>query len=280
VRPRRIARTSALDVVFRLGDYLMLTGCVAMTIIVGMGLRHAGPAGFKFLHDWPKANTSFERVLSLRDAMRFYPLPAPPPAAPGPAQETVIARPVSTVAKEVSMSPSQLIDRWNPIISEASRRFGVSAGWIKAVMDVETGGRTVSKGGAPITSHAGALGIMQLMPKTYQAMRAQYRLGANPFNTRDNVMAGAAYLHTLYQRYGFPNMFAAYNAGPGKLEDHLEKGAPLPDETVHYVASVTRDLGDATTPEAPTREGRHRNLTRYAVRLGGRHHRLYAWLRG
>lgn len=284
MRPRRATRASALDVVFRLGDYMMLTCCVAMTIIVLVGLRHAGVPARSLLRNWSShADVSIDRVLSLRDAIRFYPLPAPRVAAPGPAQETVIATPVPTSAQEFSMSPSRLIDRWNPIIEEASHRFGVSADWIRAVVRVETGGRTVSKGGAPITSHAGALGIMQVMPKTYRAMRAEYGLGKNPFNPRDNVLAGTAYLRQLYQRYGFPNMFAAYNGGPGKLEDHLATGAPLPNETVHYLASVTRDLGAESPAEASTpsigRGRHHRNLQQYAT-LGGRHHRLYAWIHG
>jgi len=55
-------------------------------------------------------------------------------------------------------------------------------------------------------------------------------------------MAGAAYLRWLHQKYGYPAMFAAYNAGPGKLEDHLEHGVRLPAETRAYVGGITKAL--------------------------------------
>jgi len=284
VRPGIAARTSALDVVFRLGDYMMLLCCLAMTIVVVAGLPKAGMRSIQLLRDWtPRANASFERVLSLREAINIYPLPAP--EMPQPQAFKHAAAPQApagvTFAQELAMSPSQLINRWNPIIAEASQKFGLSADWIRAVMRVETGGRTLARGNAPIKSHAGAVGVMQMMPKTYQAMRAQYGLGANPANPHDSVLAGAAYLRTLYHRYGFPNMFAAYNGGPGTLENHLQNGAPLPAETVNYIASVTKNIGsssDAPADVARAGSGRHhRRLTQYAS-LGGRHHRIMATL--
>lgn len=164
------------------------------------------------------------------------------------------------------MTSSELINRWDPLVAEASRRFGISEAWIKAVIRVESGGRTVQAGDQPITSQAGAMGIMQLMQGTYKQMRARYGLGADPFNPHDNVIAGTAYLHWLYKKYGFPNMFAAYNDGPGKLDDHLRDGAPLPDETRNYIASVTRILA---VPERL----HHRDLADLAA-LGAHRHRL------
>lgn len=282
MRPGIAARTSALDVVFRLGDYMMLLCCLAMTIVVVAGLPNAGMRSIKLLREWtPRANASFERVLSLREAINIYPLPAPEMPQPQAFKHaaTPQAPANTTFAQELAMSPSQLINRWNPIIAEASQKFGLSADWIRAVMRVETGGRTLSKGNGPIKSHAGAVGVMQMMPKTYQAMRAQYGLGANPANPHDSVLAGAAYLRTLYHRYGFPNMFAAYNGGPGTLENHLQNGAPLPAETVNYIASVTKNIGPSDAPASVAQAGgrHHRRLTQYAS-LGGRHHRIMATL--
>ena len=283
MRPGITAPTSALDVVFRLGDYMMLMCCLAMTIIVVAGLPGAGMRSLKLLREWtPRADNSFERVLSLREAINIYPLPAPEMPQPQAFKPAAPQAPASATsfAQELAMTPSQLVNRWNPFIAEASQKFGVSADWIRAVMRVETGGRTLAKGNAPLKSHAGAVGVMQMMPKTYQAMRAQYGLGANPANPHDSVLAGAAYLRMLYHRYGFPNMFAAYNGGPGTLENHLQNGAPLPNETVNYVASVTKNIGssDASANAAPV--GRHhRSLVRYAS-LGGRHHRIMAALGG
>ena len=90
----------------------------------------------------------------------------------------------------------------------------------------------------PITSDAGAMGLMQVMPQTYRDMRAAYKLGADPYNPHDNIYAGAAYLAELHKKYGYPGMFAAYNDGPGNWEDHLYRGRPLPAETVAYVSNI------------------------------------------
>jgi hypothetical protein len=106
-------------------------------------------------------------------------------------------------------------------------------------MEAESGGRTMLAKDHPITSLAGAVGVMQLMPETYADMRAEYDLGRSPYEPHDNIVAGAAYLRWLYQRYGYPTMFAAYNDGPGNLEERLIEGRMLPLETQLYVASVT-----------------------------------------
>ncbi|HEX4177333.1 MAG TPA: lytic transglycosylase domain-containing protein, partial [Rhizomicrobium sp.] len=144
--------------------------------------------------------------------------------------------------KEAAMTPSELLGRWDGAITEASERFHVPKAWIRAVMRQESGGRTMLGENQPIVSHAGAVGLMQVLPETYEEMAAEHKLGANPFNARDNIMAGAAYLRWLHQKYGYPAMFAAYNAGPGKLEDHLEHGARLPAETRAYVGGITKAL--------------------------------------
>jgi soluble lytic murein transglycosylase-like protein len=129
------------------------------------------------------------------------------------------------------------VARWRPWIAQASSRFAVPQAWITAVMRVESGGR-LTLGGRPITSRAGALGLMQLMPSTWQALRHRYGLGADPYAPRDNILAGTAYLRWLYIRYGYPNLFAAYNAGPGRLEAHLASRTPLPSETRAYLGAL------------------------------------------
>jgi hypothetical protein len=110
---------------------------------------------------------------------------------------------------------------------------------------MESGGRTMLGEGRPITSPTGAVGLMQLEPDTYEDMRRQLKLGADPFNPRDNIMAGAAYLHWLHQRYGFPAMFIAYNDGPGNLEAHKSRGRTLPEETRNYISKICGMLGAA-----------------------------------
>jgi Transglycosylase SLT domain len=149
----------------------------------------------------------------------------------------------SEFAKEQAMTPAQLIERWAPFIKEASRRFKISADWIRAVMRMESGGRTLLGDKTPITSTAGAMGIMQVMPDTYSDMREQYGLGADPFNPRDNILAGAAYLSWLHDKYGYPKMFAAYNAGPGTLDAQLAGSRKLPKETRDYIKGIASILG-------------------------------------
>src|SRR5579864_3650894 len=81
------------------------------------------------------------------------------------------------------------------------------------------------------------------MPATYRDMRQQYGLGADPSDPHDNVLAGTAYLRWLYEKYGFPKMFAAYNAGPGTLEASQAADRNLPDETRAYVSGIANILG-------------------------------------
>ena len=122
-------------------------------------------------------------------------------------------------------------------IAEASRRFGVPEHWIRAVMRVE------SAGDRHAVSRAGAMGLMQVMPATYAELRRQYGLGADPFDIRDNILAGAAYLRQMYDRYGAPGFLAAYNAGPGRWESHLAGRRALPSETINYLARLAPELG-------------------------------------
>ena len=148
----------------------------------------------------------------------------------------------SVYDQEAAMKPAELLHRWDGLVTEASERFHVPKAWIRAVMARESGGRTMLGENQPIISRAGAVGLMQVLPETYDEMALEHKLGANPFDARDNIMAGTAYLHLLHQKYGYPAMFAAYNAGPGKLEDHLEHGARLPAETRAYVGGIAKAL--------------------------------------
>jgi soluble lytic murein transglycosylase-like protein len=169
-------------------------------------------------------------------AMRLSTLVQAPQRQAEPAEQS------STYAVESTMGPRSLLDRWNPVIREAAAKFNIPAMWLRAVMRNETGGRTVLADDKPIVSHAGAQGVMQLMPDTYDQMADRHGLGDDPFNGRDNVMAAAAYLRWLKDRYGFPGMFGAYNFGPGNWEDHLHKKRALPAETRNYLKQITAYL--------------------------------------
>jgi hypothetical protein len=138
------------------------------------------------------------------------------------------AAPDATRQQNVAMA----IDPFTAILAEASQRFGIPASWIRAVMRVE------SLGSVRALSPKGAMGLMQIMPETWAALRSRYTLGANPYDAHDNILAGAAYLRELHDRYGAPGFLAAYNAGPARYEDHLATGRPLPAETRAYVAAL------------------------------------------
>ena len=146
---------------------------------------------------------------------------------------------------ENAMALPDRLARWDRLIDEAAKRFGVPRDWIVAVMRQESGGRTVLQGDVPITSITGAMGLMQVMPDTWRDMRLDYRLGDNAYDPHDNVMAGAAYIKFLNMKYGYPALFAAYNDGPGNLEANLAGKRDLPAETIAYLTNIRIRLGDA-----------------------------------
>lgn len=115
------------------------------------------------------------------------------------------------------------------------RRFDIPEAWIHAVFAAENGGRTTVNG-APIISRAGAIGAMQVMPRTYDELRLRYGLGPDRADPQQNILAGAAYLKELYERFGRAGMFAAYNAEPERYQAHLNRHRSLPEETKAYLA--------------------------------------------
>jgi hypothetical protein len=117
-------------------------------------------------------------------------------------------------------------------VAAAAQRFGVPIRWINAVMMLESGGD------ARAVSPAGAMGLMQIMPDTWADLRSRHDFGANPFDPRDNILAGTAYLREMHDRYGSPGFLAAYNAGPQRYEEYLTTARELPLETQIYVATL------------------------------------------
>ena len=144
-----------------------------------------------------------------------------------------VADPVPAISAEARIEAA---------VGEASQRFALPSGWIRAVMTAESNGEVRA------VSAKGAMGLMQIMPGTWNELRRQLELGSDPFDVRDNVMAGAFYLRQLLDRFGRPGFLAAYNAGPGRYAQHLSEGRPLPPETRAYVARVAL----ATTGIAPS----------------------------
>lgn len=114
----------------------------------------------------------------------------------------------------------------DPIIDKASRRYGVDVGLIKAVIKAE------SNFNPRAVSHAGASGLMQLMPGTARS------LGVNDsFDPEQNVMAGTRFLKDLLKRYDgdLDSALAAYNWGPGNVDKKPDR---LPRETRNYLVRV------------------------------------------
>jgi len=148
-----------------------------------------------------------------------------------------------TPAKAQATSPSET-DTLARAVADASQRFAIPEAWIRAVMGVE------SAGDPRAVSVKGAMGLMQIMPATWAAFRVRYALGSDPYDVRANIMAGAACLRAMLDRYGDPvAMLAAYNAGPGRYDDYL-RGRALPAETRAYVARLAPVIGAATASPA------------------------------
>ncbi|PPQ34215.1 lytic transglycosylase domain-containing protein [Rhodopila globiformis] len=143
----------------------------------------------------------------------------------------------SVYAQALSPAVQAATAPYAAFITEAARRFGIPTAWIRAVMRVESGGDRHA------VSSKGAMGLMQIMPETWAALRARYGFGRDPFDPHDNIFAGAAYLREMHDRYGSPGFLAAYNAGPGRYEDYRDRRRPLPAETVAYVAALVPVVG-------------------------------------
>jgi hypothetical protein len=135
-------------------------------------------------------------------------------------------------------------DPFSAFVAEAAQRFGIPAAWIRAVMHVE------SRGDRRAISPKGAMGLMQLMPDTWAALRVRYGLGRDPYDPRDNILAGAGYLRELHDRYGSPGFLAAYNAGPHRYEDYRDRRRPLPGETIAYAAELLPLMGEGAIDTA------------------------------
>ena len=166
----------------------------------------------------------------------------------------MIGVPIAAAVETASPRVTDVTAAFHPpsldaIIAEASQRFAIPERWIRAVMQAE------SAGDPSAISEAGAMGLMQIMPETWDELRTAHCLGDDPFDPRDNVLAGAAYLRAMYNRFGSPGYLAAYNAGPGRYAEHLTTGRPVPRETRDYLASLAPVIGES--PASPMQTERN-----------------------
>jgi len=158
------------------------------------------------------------------------------------------AGPGVSIAQSMPAARSVVADPYAARIAEASQRFGIPEHWIRAVLRAE------SAGDVRAISSAGAVGLMQVMPDTWAGLRVRHGLGRDPYDPRDNILAGTAYLREMFDRYGNVGaMLAAYNAGPGRYDEHRATGRPLPAETRAYVAALVPVLGGAAATDAAAR---------------------------
>lgn len=128
------------------------------------------------------------------------------------------------------------------ITAEAQRR-GVPPALALAVAKRESGLNQAARGAA------GEIGIFQLMPATAAA------LGVNAYDPAQNIAGGIAYLRQMFDRYGRWDLAAAaYNWGPGRVDDYLEGSRVLPADVRLYVAAVAGaalPLATAARPVSP-----------------------------
>jgi len=155
-------------------------------------------------------------------------IPPSPTSSPSQLQELAVALPIHPdAASTVPSSQTHKSVSWlDPIISRASRKYGVDVGLIRAVIKAE------SDFNPQAVSHAGARGLMQLMPATARSLGVR-----DSFDPEQNVMGGTRFLKDLLQRYdgNVDAALAAYNWGPGNVDKRPDH---LPRETRDYLARV------------------------------------------
>lgn len=116
------------------------------------------------------------------------------------------------------------------LIDKYSGKYDLDKDLVKAVIKTESAFNTKA------VSHAGAMGLMQLMPGTAQNLGVK-----NPFDPEQNIDGGTRYLKNLIKKYDSTELgLAAYNAGPGAVQKY--GGIPPYKETQNYVAKIMKEV--------------------------------------
>lgn len=148
--------------------------------------------------------------------------------------------PTSAQPAAEAAAPTNLFNGPDPVhkspavqfaVASTANKLGVDPQWATRVAYAETGSENNPYSA---TSDKGAVGPMQLMPETAK------ELGVDPNDPNANIQGGVTYLQNMNRRYGGNQVLAtaAYNAGPGQVDDFINKGTPLPAETMKYIGTV------------------------------------------
>jgi hypothetical protein len=131
---------------------------------------------------------------------------------------------------EASETPKRGGHKYEDAVVKEAQRLGVDPQLALHVLYKETGNL---KNPETARSRAGAIGVMQLMPKTAKG------LGVDPMNPEENIRGGITYLKQMMDQFNDPTLaLAAYNAGPGRVNQVLRSGRgieALPRETQNYI---------------------------------------------
>lgn len=132
-------------------------------------------------------------------------------------------------------APDQAPGPFDAIIAEAASKYGVDADLVRAVIRTESNFNPLAK------SHAGAKGLMQLMPRLARELGI-----SNAFDARENIFGGTKYLGQLLDRHkgDVQLALASFNAGPRNVARY--GGIPPFKETRGYVQKITGLLADAS----------------------------------
>jgi soluble lytic murein transglycosylase-like protein len=202
----------------------------------GLGLRHPGERRHDDRRHVRRRAPDRRRRQRRRNRMRSVLLAALALLVPhhtrSSAVKSVVARVSATIDSFDAVPPERAYDH---LIAEASAQYHVDPHLIRSVMEAESAFDPFA------VSRAGALGLMQLMPE----IAKQYGV-ANPFDPRENVMAGTHILRELIDHHhgNVPLVLASYNAGAGVVADYGNVIPPFA-ETESYVKRVTGLIADA-----------------------------------
>ncbi len=130
------------------------------------------------------------------------------------------------------------------LANAVAEKYGVDRQIVESVIRAESDWNTTA------VSHAGAMGLMQLMPETADSLGV-----TNPFDPVQNIDGGVRYLGQMLERYSgdVPKALAAYNAGPGAVDRY--DGIPPFEETQSYVRKILSWLAGSGPQQTLTRDG-------------------------